>query len=59
MDTLDNFELAEEQSPAGIIIRDAGEAPRRPAVTAFIWGGRIRPVPTLPFGRWKVTPTAA
>jgi hypothetical protein len=25
----------------------------RPKITAFIWGGKVRPTPTLPFGRWK------
>ena len=24
-----------------------------PRITAFIWGGKVRPQPTLPFGRWK------
>ena len=42
--------------PAGIVIK-APEAVVKPLVTAFIWGGKVRPVPTLPFGRWK--PTAA
>ncbi len=28
------------------------EAPR-PRISAFIWGGKVRPSPTLPFGRWK------
>ncbi len=26
---------------------------RRPRISAFIWGGKVRPTPTLPFGRWK------
>lgn len=60
MDTHDDLERdGQENGPAGIIIRDHGEAPPRPLVSAFIWGGRVRPVPTLPFGRWKATPTAA
>ena len=24
-----------------------------PRISAFIWGGKVRPTPTLPFGRWK------
>lgn len=24
-----------------------------PRIQAFIWGGKVRPTPTLPFGRWK------
>lgn len=42
--------------PRGIVIRDGGaEPPAKPVIQAFIWGGKTRPVPTLPFGRWKVT----
>ncbi|HUG41866.1 MAG TPA: hypothetical protein VMM12_15360 [Longimicrobiales bacterium] len=48
---------AERGMPAGIVIRARPEAAVKPAITAFIWGGKIRPVPTLPYGRWK--PTAA
>ncbi|HEX7118443.1 MAG TPA: hypothetical protein VF212_06625 [Longimicrobiales bacterium] len=42
---------------AGILVRDRVEPVRPPVISAFIWGGKIRPVPTLPFGRWK--PNAA
>lgn len=38
---------------AGILVRDRIEPARPPVISAFIWGGRVRPVPTLPFGRWK------
>jgi len=24
-----------------------------PRIAAFIWGRKIRPTPTLPYGRWK------
>lgn len=38
----------------GIVITDAkANAERTPAIAAFIWGGRVRPRPTLPYGRWK------
>lgn len=40
----------------GIVIaagRDAARQEREPRIAAFIWGGKIRPTPTLPFGRWK------
>jgi len=30
--------------------RSAGREPR---IAAFIWGGKTRPTPTLPYGRWK------
>lgn len=29
------------------------EETSEPKVAAFIWGGKVRPSPTLPFGRWK------
>lgn len=45
-----------EMSP-GIVVVDSrtestedGSGPR---IAAFIWGGKVRPVPTLPYGRWK------
>lgn len=39
----------------GIVITRGTEeaATRRPRIAAFIWGGKVRPNPTLPFGRWK------
>lgn len=48
---------AERRMPAGIVIRSGPAAAAKPLITAFIWGGKVRPVPTLPYGRWK--PTAA
>lgn len=46
----------------GIVVTD-GRAPVRPAdrgpeprIAAFVWGGKVRPSPTLPFGRWKSAP---
>lgn len=35
----------------GIVIRDRFEPQRPPRVAAFIWGGKVRPVPALPYGR--------
>jgi hypothetical protein len=41
----------------GIVVADrkndgigSGEGPR---IAAFIWGGKVKPTPTLPYGRWK------
>jgi hypothetical protein len=46
-------EISSRERP-GIVIRDgAHEDQMRPRMAAFIWGGKVRPVPTLPFGRWK------
>lgn len=35
----------------GIVIRDRFEPPKPPLVSAFIWGGKVRPVPSLPYGQ--------
>ena len=35
----------------GIVIHDRFEPLRPPSILAFIWGGKVRPVPSLPFGR--------
>lgn len=45
----------ERELPAGIVIHAVPEAERKPMISAFIWGGKVRPEPTLPFGRWKST----
>ena len=49
--------VIERELPAGIVIHDVEAAERKPLISAFIWGGKVRPEPTLPYGRWK--PTAA
>lgn len=36
-----------------VITRGETTPPKEPKVSAFIWGGKVRPVPTLPYGRWK------
>jgi hypothetical protein len=44
----------ETESPGeapGIVIRDKFEPLGRPSILAFIWGGKVRPVPSLPYGR--------
>ena len=44
----------ERKLPAGIVIRGGEEEEvKPPVIAAFIWGGKVRPEPTLPFGRWK------
>jgi hypothetical protein len=57
------FRVAEEaervrtREVPGIVIADGGAGSRlshqHPRVEAFVYGERIPPVPTLPFGRWK------
>jgi hypothetical protein len=49
MDSYDKLEQGGD--PPGIVIHGTfGPAPR-PAISAFIWGGKVRPVPELPYGR--------
>lgn len=57
MDTLHEAQVhcERESDAAGIVIRDRVEPLRQPVISAFIWGGKVRPIPTLPFGRWKTT----
>jgi hypothetical protein len=43
----------DRRQPAGIVIRVSSETEKKPAISAFIWGGKVLPVPTLPYGRWK------
>lgn len=45
-----------DRSIPGIVIAAGREVVRsegEPRIAAFIWGGKVRPVPTLPYGRWK------
>ena len=50
-------ELLKEESAQGIVVADrkAGRTVEgdRPRIAAFIWGGKVKPTPTLPYGRWK------
>lgn len=43
----------DRELPAGIVIHAADGPEPKPLITAFIWGGKVRPEPTLPFGRWR------
>lgn len=47
----------QKESSPGIVVTDSsvesagnGAGPR---IAAFIWGGKVKPTPTLPYGRWK------
>lgn len=51
-----NREGMERELPAGIVIHDVEAPEPKPLIAAFIWGGKVRPEPTLPYGRWKATP---
>lgn len=45
----------EETGARGIVVLDGARPEVRPQISAFVWGGKVRPVPTLPFGRWKTS----
>ncbi len=50
-------DLRSEESSAGIVVTDrqgdSSGARGHPRIAAFIWGGKVHPTPTLPYGRWK------
>lgn len=37
----------------GIVIRSSDDSTPPPRISAFVYGRRGDPAPTLPFGRWK------
>ena len=45
----------EDNGARGIVVLDGARPEVRPQIFAFVWGGKVRPVPTLPFGRWKTS----
>jgi hypothetical protein len=50
MDTRVEAEQPGDSEPLGIVIRDRQEPQRPPVISAFIWGGKVRPTPALPYG---------
>lgn len=42
-----------ELIPPGIVIQHPATQTLRPAISAFIWGGKVSPTPALPYGRSK------
>jgi hypothetical protein len=46
-------EAVSRAEPMGIVIRGGGEPKEPPVIRAFVWGWKVRALPTLPFGRWK------
>lgn len=51
METMEIQVLAGQDDPPGIVIHGTFGPTPRPAISAFIWGGRVRPMPELPYGR--------
>ena len=50
-------EMRDGESSPGIVVTDcqadSASVGNGPRIAAFIWGGKVRPTPTLPYGRWK------
>jgi hypothetical protein len=51
MDRLDGIAPTGHDDPPGIVIHGTFGPTPRPAISAFIWGGKVEPVPSLPYGR--------
>lgn len=53
---IDNFEsppLDEQSDAVGIVVQSGAPGEGRPRAVAFVWGARVCPAPSLPYGRWK------
>lgn len=51
---------SEPQDAVGIVVTSGKREGTPPRAVAFMWGARVAPVPSLPYGRWKrPIPTAA
>jgi hypothetical protein len=50
-------DLRREESSPGIVVTDRPGGlltdVDHPRIAAFIWGGKVPPTPTLPYGRWR------
>ena len=54
MERNEGFDPREEgREVVGIVVSRGAEEERRPRAVAFVWGGKVRPAPSLPYGRWK------
>jgi hypothetical protein len=42
-----------DEDAVGIVVQSAPQRETRPRVVAFVWGGKVKPSPSLPYGRWK------
>jgi hypothetical protein len=51
MDPMEEVVVEPKEQPPGIVIRGTFGPTPQPAIAAFIWGGKVRPVPALPYGK--------
>gem|GEM_PF-4448106 len=42
-----------DEDAVGIVVQGNPREERKPRVVAFVWGGKVKPSPSLPYGRWK------
>lgn len=54
-----NAPQTDDQDVVGIVVHSARLLDGEPRTAAFVWGGEVRPAPSLPFGRWKTGVRAA
>ena len=56
----DRNERPAASDAVGIVVQSGPHVERRPRAVAFVWGGKVRKAPSLPYGRWKgaLTPAA-
>lgn len=50
---------AQAEGAVGIVVQTGWPQDARPRAVAFVWGGEVRPAPSLPFGRWKTAVRSA
>jgi hypothetical protein len=43
----------QDEDAVGIVVQSAPQGEARPRVVVFVWGGKVRPRPSLPYGRWN------
>jgi hypothetical protein len=41
------------EDAVGIVVQDVRPVQHRPRAVAFVYGGKLREQPSLPYGRWK------
>jgi hypothetical protein len=51
MERIEAEGMVRSDDPPGIVIHGTFGPTPRPAVSAFIWGSKVRPTPALPYGR--------
>lgn len=53
MDTGKKLPCEAGEDAVGIVVQNGAHEERPPRAVAFVWGGKVRPRPSLPYGRWK------